>query len=189
MQLGGPWAPPADQGVRMETRLAELKYLADVVVSALDPLSKAAQVVAVVIAGIWTFHLHEITGEGEYNPEVWVSTEISAYSKDARLLVVHIREKNVGKVAVELGPKALSLAVKKIPESVSKGFIDMDKQPTVLEVRDLFKRYDRGTYMGPGSEFEDVAQFVVPPGLYNVEATLSLADGDTVNDVAFRKVE
>ena len=173
----------------MTTKVSVLKRLGSAISGALDPLSKVAQVVAVVIAGIWTFHLHEITGEGEYNPEVWVSTEVSTYNTDTRLLVVRVREKNVGKVAVELGPKALSLVVKKIPESVTKGFIDMDKQPAVFEARNLFKRYDEGAYMGPGSEFEDVAQFVVPPGLYNVEATLSLADGDAVNDVAFRKVE
>jgi hypothetical protein len=58
-------------------------------VVSLDPLSKLAQIVAVVIAGVWTYHLRTITGTGEQNPEVWVSAQALTYGKDTRLLSVH----------------------------------------------------------------------------------------------------
>jgi hypothetical protein len=75
----------------------------------LDPLSKMATIGAVVIAGIWTYHLHQITGEEEINPEIWVSAQTFSYSNDARFLLVRIRRKNVGKVPIDLDAHALSL--------------------------------------------------------------------------------
>jgi hypothetical protein len=155
----------------------------------LDPLSKLATIVAVVIAGIWTYHLHQITGEGDINPEVWVSSQTFPYSEDARLLIVRIRERNVGKVEILLAEDALSLKVKQVPEGLAPGYVDMDKQPVVYEVKNLFSRYKGGVTLSAGTEFEDVTQFVVTPGLYHVEAYLALPDGDSVNDIAVARVE
>jgi hypothetical protein len=155
----------------------------------LDPLSKLATIVAVVIAGIWTYHLHQITGESEINPEVSVSTEVFAYSQDARLLTVHVHEKNIGRVPVLLGSDALSLIVKRVPDGLKVGYVDMDKEPPTYEEKDIFKRYTDGVELGASSEFQDVSEFVVRPGLYHIEATLALPDGDTVNDATVQRVE
>jgi hypothetical protein len=155
----------------------------------LEPLSKLAQVVAVVIAGIWTYHLRESTGEAELNPELWVSAESVAYDHDLRLLIVRIREKNVGKVPISLSADALSLSVKRIPEGLKQGFLDMDKQPPVFNRKRLLKQYEEGDYLGVGAEFEDVAELLVTPGLYHIEGILDLPDRDYVNDVAVVRVE
>ena len=154
----------------------------------LDVLAKLAQVAAVVIAGIWTLHIHQITGEKEINPEIWVTSQVDAYSQDTRLLLVHIREKNVGKVPVVVGQDALALVVKKIPDGKSIGYIDIDKQPVLFSYA-VFKRYDEGVELSPGAEYEDVAQFVVAPGMYHIEATLSLPENETVNGIAIQRVE
>jgi hypothetical protein len=170
----------------MRNALATLQRTGRGLIGALDPLSKLAQVTAVVIAGIWTFHIQEITGADDPNPELWVSTQSLAYGKDMRLLTVHVREKNVGKVPVHFGANALTLIVKKIPDSLPSGYVDVERQPALFTLKNLLKD---DTYLGVGAEFQDVAQFVVPLGTYDVEASLLLSDGDVVGDVAIQRVE
>jgi hypothetical protein len=154
----------------------------------LEPLAKLAQLVAVVIVGIWTYHIYQTTGEGEVNPEVWVSTQTFSYSKDARLLLVRIRQKNVGKIPVSLASDALLLTVKKIPEGFKVGPVDLDKLAPVFHMN-AFESYEGGVELNPGAEYEDIAEFVVEPGLYHVEAALALPDDEVVNNVAVLRVE
>jgi hypothetical protein len=42
--------------------------------------------------------------------------------------------------------------------------------------------------LSPGAGFADIAEFVVAAVMYNVEATLVLQDGDTVNEAASQRV-
>jgi hypothetical protein len=116
---------------------------------------------------------------------LWVSAESVAYDNDLRLLIVRIREKNVGKVPIELDDHALSLSVKKIPEGRKQGFLDMDKQPPLFDV----KHFEEGDYLSPGVELESVVEYLVVPGLYHLDGNLDLPDGDYVNDIAVVRVE
>ena len=154
----------------------------------LDALSKLATIIAVVIAGIWTYHIHEITGESDINPELTLSAQTFDYTKDGKVLLVNIHEKNVGKIPILLAKDALNLTVKRIPDGLKLGYVDMDKLPVTYAVKSLLARYDEETYLGAGTEFRDVAQLIVAPGLYHVEATLRLPDGDTVNDTTVLSV-
>src|SRR5260370_40491590 len=122
------------------------KQTGTAIANALDPLSKLAQIIAIVMAGIWAYRMHLLTGEEDIDPEVWVSTQTVAYSKDARLLVVHIREKNGGKVPVTVEPAALTLTVKKVPDSLAPGYVKMDSQPALFEEKHLLGR-DNGLYL------------------------------------------
>jgi hypothetical protein len=101
-------------------------------------------------------------------------------------LLVRVREKNVGKVPVTYGAKALTLVVKRVPDSLAAGYVDMDRQPALFTVKNLLKDE---TILGAGTEFDDVAPFVVPLGTYDIEASLLLSDGDMVGDIAIQKVE
>lgn len=155
---------------------------------ALDPLSKLAQIAAVVFAGTWAYRTHVLSGEDDLVPEVWVSTQVAAYSQDARLLIVHIREKNVGKVPLELKPDAMILTVKRVPDSHVPGYISMGTRAALFQEKHLLGG-EAGPYISPGAEQEDVAAFVVPPGIYAVEAKFSLSDGDTASHNAFQRVD
>jgi hypothetical protein len=159
------------------------------VVESLDPLSKLAQIAAVVIAGVWAYRSHMLSGEDDLVPEVFVSTQVVAYSEDKRLLVVHIQEKNVGKVPIKIDRDALTLTVKKIPQSLGPGYVKIDGQPALFQEKHMLRRYDEGLYLSPGTEQHDVAEFVVLPGIYSVEAVFSLPDGDTIGDSAFQRVD
>lgn len=149
----------------------------------LDPLSKLATIMAVVIAGIWTYHLHEITGESDDNPVITLTTQVFAYNKDGRLLVVHIRDKNVGKVLIPLEKDALKVTVKRVPDSLKPGRVDMGKQPATYVDKSMEE-----TDLEAGAEQEDVAEFIVPPGLYHIEAVIDLPDGDFISDVTVENV-
>jgi len=156
----------------------------------LEPASKIAQIAAVVIAGYWTYHIHQITGEIQLNPELSVSAQTFPYSKDARLLMVRIRAKNVGKVRIYLvGDDALSVTLTKIPDALVIGYVDIDKQSPVLQKNDLFKRYGGGSWVSPGAESEYVVEFIVAPSLYHIQASLVLPDGTFVDNAAVERVE
>ncbi len=157
-------------------------------VRALDPLSKAAQVGALVIAAVWTYHVRQVTGEDEINPELRVSSQVAAYNQNTRLLSVRVSQKNVGKVPVYADRNGLALVIKRIPDGQAVGYLDMEKQP-VLFKNAMFKRYDDGVELSPGAEYEDVSQFVVAPGTYYVEAPLSLPEEEEVNGVVVQRVE
>jgi hypothetical protein len=157
------------------------------IASTLDPLSKLAQIAAVVIAGVWAYRAHLLSGEDDLVPEVWVSTQAVAYNQDTRLLVVHIREKNVGKVPLDLKPDSLTLTVKKIPDSLRPGLVKMNGQPALYQEKHLLEQ--GGPYLSPGAEQEDVAEIVVTPGMYLIEARFALPDGDFASHAAFQKVD
>jgi len=174
----------------MNVRFVWLKQTVATLRDWLDPLSKVATIVAVVIAGIWTYHIHTITGESEGNPELAVSTQMFDYSNDQKILLVRIRERNVGKVPILLDPNALHLTVTRVPNGLKLGYIDIHKQPATYEQRAFLARYDEGDDLEPGAELRDIAEFVVPsgPGLYHIEAALTLPDGDLVNDETLQSV-
>jgi hypothetical protein len=55
--------------------LSTWKQTGTAIANALDPLNKLAQIIAIVMAGIWAYRMHLLTGEEDIDPEVWVSTQ------------------------------------------------------------------------------------------------------------------
>jgi len=121
-----------------------------------------AQIVAVAIAGFWTYHIYQITGEGEVNPEYGVFAQTFSYSRmRARCWYPSARE--CRQSSVSLDSDALSLTVKKIPESLKSGPVDMDKEAPMFDVK-AFKGYEDGVELNREQRYEDVAEFIVEPG-------------------------
>lgn len=167
----------------MNQRLAWPRRTLAGIRDALDPLSKLATILAVVIAAIWTYHIHEITGESDDNPQMTLSTQVLEYNQDERLLVVHVRDKNVGKIPIPLAKDSLTVTVKRIPDTLKPGHVDMGKQPALFVDKSLEE-----TDLEPAVEQDDLREFVISPGLYYVEGTLDLPDGDFINDAAVASV-
>jgi len=118
-----------------------------------------------------------------------VSAQVIDYNKEARLVAVHVIEKNVGKIPIKLKKNALTVTIKKIPESQPLGYIDVDKQPVFYENKDFLKRYDEQTQIDPDVEFEEVELFALPRGLYRIEATVYLPIDDLVNGFTVLEVK
>jgi hypothetical protein len=137
-----------------------------------------AQIFAVVIAGYWTFHLHEITGEAELNPNLTIDATELPYNDSQRLLVVHVRPKNVGKVPFDPDDANMWVRVKRIPSGLNAGAFSVDRLPVTYEQKQMLTRYHGGYEIDPGIEFDEVATFVVPPGTYHVEGELTWSDED-----------
>jgi hypothetical protein len=136
-------------------------------------ISTIVQVIAVCIAGYWTYHLHVVTGETDENVNVSVEATSLPYSKAQRLLIVHFRPKNVGKVPVTYDKEDdARVVVKQIPDDHAAGAVDLDKLPVAYERRNLFARYGEPYEIDPGIEFDELATFVVPPGTYHVEGII-----------------
>jgi hypothetical protein len=153
-------------------------------------ISTIVQVIAVCIAGYWTYHLHVVTGETDENVNVSVeATSLPYYSKAQRLLIVHMRPKNVGKVPVTYNKNDdARVVVKLIPDDHPAGAVDMDKLPVAYEKKDLFGRYGDEYEIDPGIEYDEVITFVVPPGTYHVEGVIGQAD-ETIGDQAVIRIE
>jgi hypothetical protein len=167
-----------------------LTCVAKFVVASLEPLSKLAQIVAVVIAGLWSYYIYQTTEEGEPNPQVSVSAEAFPYSKDARFVVVRIHQKNIGKIPIYLHSDSLSVRVKRVPEALKSGYEDMDKQESTYETSAVWARSGAGGIeLSAGVELDDMAQFVVEPGLYHIEAYMKIPDYDYVTAFTVIRVQ
>lgn len=158
--------------------------------TALDALAKGAQVVAVAIAGLWAYYTYMSTGSAEKMAEVTVSTEVIPYDSDRRLLVAHVRERNVGKVPITFPKDAMHVSLSEIPIHLSpaESPIKLDHLPVSQEAEGVFRRYG-SVEIDPAVEFEDLVAFVVSPGIYHVEADLDTPDGDFVNGEAIARVQ
>jgi hypothetical protein len=154
-----------------------------------DPLSKVAQIVGVIIAAIWTWHISEITGEYGLKPEVHVNAETFDYSAISRLVAIHVKEQNVGKIPVMLNGNGLKITIKKIPDGLKNGYANIDKLPVLYEQKDFLRRYEE-VQLDPGVEFEEVETFLLEPGTYHIEATVYMeGTDDDVNGIAVIRVK
>ena len=116
-----------------------------------------------------------MTAETVENINVTVEATSLPYSNTQRFLVVHVRPKNVGKVPVIFKkPDDLRATVKRIPDALGTGSVDIDALPVTVEKKDMLSRpgYGDEYELDPGVDFDEVAAFVVTPGTYHVEASL-----------------
>lgn len=81
------------------------------------------------------------------------------------------------------------MTVKKVPVGARPGFVDMDKEPVSYKSDTFLKRYLGGITLEVGEEAHDSMPFIVEPGTYQVEAKLTLPDGDEMNDETIQMVE
>ncbi|WP_230948988.1 hypothetical protein, partial [Burkholderia vietnamiensis] len=121
-------------------------------------------------------------GASELNPNVTIDATVLPYSESRRLLIVHLRPKNVGKVPVDLSDGEMWVKVRQIPDKIGDGPINFDKLPVTFQKTDMLQRYKGGYEIDPGVEFDEIATFVVQPGKYHVEGEAGWPDGDDVGD-------
>lgn len=146
-----------------------------------DLALKCVSVVAIVMGGTWALYQHRITETASYNVQVAVSAEFQPYGGDLRLLLIHARPKNIGKVLVEPGKSGFVVTVRTIPEKLKEGVVDLEDLP-VFYMDDLLKRFPDGYELEPGVEYDEVVALVVPKGkMFAVKATLDLGDDTEVD--------
>ena len=93
-----------------------------------------------------------------------LSTETIPYSNGLRLLIVHIRPKNIGKVLFEPGSKGFHLFVKKLPKDPPYGQLLEPTTGKPFKEIDIL-RHDKGGYeLEPGVEYDETETLVVSKG-------------------------
>jgi hypothetical protein len=115
----------------------------------------------------------------DISPNITVSTEVQPYDDKRALLVVHVKPKNPGKVAVNLdgGDKGdINVRIVALPAGLKNGRIDLEKLPTIASAKNIVKRFN-GYVIEPGAEYDEIETFLVPRGvIYFVTAEMDNYD-------------
>lgn len=154
-----------------------------------DLVLKILSIAAIIAGGIWAYYQFSVARTDIDNIQLTVSTEQKQYGKETRLLLIHIKPKNIGKSLVELGKTEFIVTLRSITDNLKHGIIDLEKLPKTYEI-DLMERFKDGYEMEPGVEYDEVVALVVPKNtIYSIKATLDLGEGDEVDHTVVTRIE
>ncbi|MFM0162905.1 hypothetical protein PQR39_21135 [Paraburkholderia sediminicola] len=155
-----------------------------------------ASLVAIPVGGWWVYHNFSAEDTHEANPNITVTAEVLPYDDTRRLLMVHVKPKNLGKVPIELdgGKKGdIDVLVKTFPAGLASGRVDRDKLPVAFAAHNIVSKYNGGYVMEPGIDYDEIETFIVPKGsTYLVYTEMDHYDDtpdDEVDDSAVVKVD
>jgi len=157
-----------------------------------DLILKALSILAIIAGGGWAYYQFRLFETNAANIQISVSTETLKYSDDFKLLVIHSKVKNIGKVLVEPGKGGLVLTVRKLADELKPGAVDLAKAPVVPPgPTNILKRYPDGYVLEPSVEYDEVLALVVPNenAVYAASAVLDLGDNDEVDHTTFARLE
>lgn len=154
-----------------------------------DFILKVVSIIGIVLGGYWAVYQFRITGTSDNNIEIGVSTDVVNYSKDLRLLVIHVKPKNIGKVPVYSGKEGIVVTVRKITENQSAGDLNLDKLTVICKNNLLAKYHDNDYLLEPGVQYNEIKTLLVPAGIYSISAEMDLGDEYEIDDTAIVRVE
>lgn len=118
--------------------------------------------VALPVGGWWAFHNFSVEDTHEANPNITVTADIQPYNESSRLLVAHIKPKNVGKIPIELdGGKNgdISVEVRVLAAKLSNGPVDTDALRVEYSAPNIVSKYKGGYVMEPGIDYDEIQAF------------------------------
>ena len=153
----------------------------------LDLVLKSLLLLALILFGVWAGYRVWTARSAGPRVQLLVSTEYQPFSDDARLLLIHVRPKNIGKASVQAGKDGLALSVRSIAPNAGPGVLDLEKMREVHKAN-LSDRFPDDYPLMPGVEYDEVLALVVPKGVtYAIKATLDLGeDAEVSHTVAAR---
>lgn len=153
-----------------------------------DLVLKGVSIAAIIAGGVWAIYQFKITDSDASNIQLTVTTKVLPYSKDKKILLVHARPKNIGKVSVE--PKHFWLTVNDIPSGMPAGAIDLKKLKERYKT-DILKGFPDGYELEPGVEYDEVVALIVPDdkSLYSVTGEIDLDEKNEIDHTAVVRVE
>jgi flagellar biogenesis protein FliO len=89
-----------------------------------DLLLKAVSIIAILAGGVWAYFQFDLTRTAVDNVQINVSTEQQKYGQKSRLLLIHVRPKNIGKVLVSPGKAGIVVSVRAIPDNLKNGIVE-----------------------------------------------------------------
>jgi len=128
-----------------------------------DLLLKSTSVLALILGGVWAYYQFWITDVDAHNIQLFVSTESQPYSDNSRLLLIHVKPENIGKVRVDVGQDGFEVIVRSIVPNGGPGVLEREKMPEFYRVN-LMERFPKGYELEPGVKYDEVVALVVPKG-------------------------
>lgn len=154
-----------------------------------DLFLKFLSMLAIIAGAAWAYFQFMVTNTTASNIQLTVSTETHHYSPESRLLLIHAKPKNIGKVPVTPANIGFLIDVRVLPNNAKFGALDLESLPEFYKT-DLLKRFPDGYLLEPGVEYDEVLALVVPVGsMYAVKSTLNLEDNTEVDHTTVVRVE
>jgi hypothetical protein len=152
---------------------------------------KAIAILAIVLGSVWVYYVYSITDTAAPNVQLTIATEYRRHSDESRLLFIHVRSKNSGKVPVEVKPgnDDFVITVRRVSNNVGQDALYLEESPEFYKA-DLMKLFPDGYVLEPGVEHDQVLALVVPKdSIYAIKATLDLRGNDKVDQTVVARVE
>jgi len=130
----------------------------------LNTLQSILTILALLATGAWAFYRWQLSGGSDWMVNLDMTTEVLPYSKDLRLLVVHVKSKNATTSEVDFNPPrdTFTLSAKEIPQGQTPNSkIDFAHAHDLLPTIDLMADEGEGIIYMPGAEFDDTTTLVV----------------------------
>lgn len=115
-----------------------------------DLALKSVSVIAILVGGYWGYYQFFITDFDADNVQIALSTEVIGYRGDQRLLKIHAKPRNIGKVAVTPGKGGFVVTIKEVPGNLSAGAVDIDSLPDLYKT-DIIKKFPDGYLLELGA--------------------------------------
>jgi hypothetical protein len=150
---------------------------------------KVISIIAIITGGVWTYFQFYVSDFG--NIQINVSTEYQQHSDGLRLLLIHVKPKNVGKAIYEAkrNKQKFTVKIRNISTGIGKGVLDLETLPESYNV-DLMKRFPDGYEIDPGVEYDEVVAVVVPKdSMYAISAVLDINSEDEVDHTTIVRVD
>lgn len=157
-----------------------------------DLSSKVISTLAILIGGYWAFHQFKLFDTDVANVQIFTSVDVFDQDGDNKLLAIHMKPKNIGKVPVEIGKGGLIIAVRKVPMNLKPGPNHLENLKEIYKIDLIKEKFPDGYVLEPGVEYDDIETFVVPKSsTYAITANMLLSDAgeDRVDHTTIVKIE
>jgi hypothetical protein len=162
--------------------LEKLRDLADLIL-------KVISIVAILAGGCWAVYQFQLAENTATIMQLTLTSEVQPYGPDTRLLVLHVKPKNIGRTLVKLDKHLFSIVVRKLPSNFTTGHLTLQSLP-IYHSENLMKRFSEGYELEPGLEYDELVAFIVQKGsMYSVKSTLELNDGTEVDQEVIMRAD
>lgn len=153
-----------------------------------DIVLKVISVIAIIVGGIWAYFQFAVTAATDSNIELAIKTEVIHYSENDRLLLIHVRPKNIGKVPVS--PDHFTVSMRDLPLNLKPGKIDLDNLNESYSTS-ILDKYKDGYDLEPGVTYDEVWAVIVPKDtMYAIRAEIDFDNNENeIDQTAVVKVE
>jgi hypothetical protein len=130
----------------------------------LNTLQSILTILALLATGAWALYRWQLSGGSDWMVNLDMTTEVLPYTKNLRMLVVHVKSKNPTTSAINFDPglSTYTLSAKTIPADAKENSnINLARVRNLMPPIDLMPNDGTGILYMPNAEFEDTEILIV----------------------------